>query len=163
MKRICVPRMLAVFTIAALSCGGDEMNDVFEITPGNGAVNISRNSNVTLTFAKSVDSGVVAANFHLMPAVAMDMMIDSVSMMAMTYEAMLQMMDRHGLTGQFVWTERNTRCLFDPDSMMTPLTAYRIHMGKQIMEIMGMHQPGGMMNMPSIMNEDMMIEFTTGN
>ena len=154
---------LTIVFLVVAACSEHDMMDDFQITPRDGSVNVSRDGAITLSFQKTADSGTVAMNFHMMPSSLMNTLMDSVNMMGMTHGTMLSLMVRHSVSGNFTWNKGYTECVFDPDSIMVPMTKYNIHMGKGMMDMAGMHHSGGMMGMPSVMAEDMIVEFMTGN
>jgi hypothetical protein len=68
----------------------------------------------------------------------------------------------HATPGRFSWNAPGTVCTFRPDAMMSPTTRYMIHMGRDMMDMLGNPMGGGMGGHGTgMMAGHMMLHFTT--
>lgn len=139
-----------------------------QMRPADGANDVRLDAAVTLDFGVAVDAGVVESGFHLfseadmngscpdpsMPAHgSMDTMMDDPAMMA-------HLSAYHGTRGRFAWSDAGSVCTFTPDSLMRPQTRYMMHMGRDMLEMMG--RSGGSMGDGMMTGSgDMVLHFRT--
>ncbi|MBL7995730.1 Ig-like domain-containing protein [bacterium] len=190
MKTLCA--ILTTALVLILGCNREEVrsDEPLAVMPFEGATSIKRDANITLTFDKPVNPATLEKNFHLMTYQDMEMILDSMmsgtSMMTMDscrMDSMMTMMDSVSMMGKFTWNQNNTECVFDPDSLMMTNREYTVHLGREMMQSIGMNHgdgmmsddnenmmggmmdgtTGGMMGNESGMDGDMMIRFTTGD
>lgn len=143
------------------------------ITPSDGANGLRLDAQITLSFAKPVDKGVIERNLHLISErdMADSLCPDSKTMahgnmsMAMMDSGKMHHLDRiHSTRGRFSWNRDSTRCTFAAESLMTPRTQYMIHFGRDMVEMI--ERRVGSMKMMSghgtgMMNKEMIFHFTT--
>jgi hypothetical protein len=141
-------------------------------SPADGGTAVRLDAEVTLTFAAPVDAGVVESAFQLFSVRDMaDSLCPHATMMphggmaeAMGDTArMRHMAGYHATPGQFSWSDGMTRCSFRPDSMMTPVTRFMIHLGPDAMDMMEHRMTGAMMagHGSGEMSRHMMFHFVT--
>ncbi len=144
----------------------------FAMSPADGATGVRLDAAVTLTFTARVDQAVVARNLHLISerAIADSMCPDSATMShpdmthCMADSAMMRHLDEaHATPGSFSWNTDGTVCTFRPDAMLSPMTRHMIHMGREMMDMLGNPAEGGMMggHGAGMMSGHMMLHFTT--
>ncbi len=139
------------------------------VAPNDGATGVRLDAPVTLSFRQSVDRSVVERSFHLLSEYDMldaacpdSMMSMHGSMLdVMADSTMMRHMEAsHATSGGFSWNEAGTACVFTPASWLRPQTRYMIHMGSEMMQMMGsMTGMGG--HGTGTMAGDMMLHFTT--
>ena len=178
-------KYLFVMTLFALATGGcnkesDMTNpsgstteSIITLYPADKATSVRLDAAVNLTFAKSVDRGVVERGFHLISQKAMSDSLCPISQV-MSHGNMLDSMadsskihhiDQFHMTlGKFLWNSDSTQCTFKPDSMMIPRAQYMIHFDRKMIQMM--EQRIGTMEMMSghgtgMMSGEMMFHFTT--
>ena len=141
------------------------------VSPADGATGVRLDAPVTLTFAVRMDRETVERGMHLIsePAMADPGCPEAATMPHpdmtswMADSAMMRHLDRyHAMTGHFSWNAAGTVCAFQPDSPMAPSTRYMIHMGPEMMDMLG-GSAGGMMegHGAGMMSGHMMMHFTT--
>lgn len=174
---------MAIALIAGCD-NNDNTMDLMSVSPRDGESNVALNKNVTLSFDNPIARSVVQRNFHMMTtqkmAVIRDSMMTYMGMMGMMthndsldiYDGMMRMMDNTAMHGMFTWNADSTQCVFDPDSLMIASTPYSMHMGQEMMSMVGMMSGDNMMSSGNhdmmgdaggMMHGDMMTSFTTGN
>ncbi|MBI4535645.1 MAG: hypothetical protein HY708_05155 [Ignavibacteriae bacterium] len=143
------------------------------VDPADGQTNVRLDASVTFTFARSVDRVVVERNVHLISerSVADSLCPDTTMMghggmgnIMIDSSTMRHMGQTHATRGRFMWNSDSTQCYFRPDSMMTPLTVYMIHMDPEMMQMMRSRMGDmGMMGGHGfgMMQDDMMFHFAT--
>ena len=141
------------------------------VTPADGATGVRLDAEVTLTFASPMNQDVVERDVHLISDRAMTdpNCPDSTVMNHGSMEDWMAdgtMMNHtnlyHSVPGRFSWNENNTMCVFQPDSMMTAVTVYMIHMGREMMNMIEARNGSGMASHGmGTMSGDMMLHFTT--
>lgn len=173
--------LFVIILILAPGCSNDDHASMmtsttlpgFTVAPPDGATDIRLDAGFTFTFAKPVDRGITERSVHLISEKDMadstcpvnTMMGHGMMDMAMMDSMkMNHLMDRHSTRGYFQWNGDSTSCTFRPDSMMMPNMRYMIHMGRDMMQMMGdrMGNMGAMGGHGSgMMSRDMMYHFRT--
>jgi len=177
--RRAIPVVALLAAVLLTGCSNDSQSPTaatpqnLTVSPADGATGVRLDAEVTLTFASPVGRDVVERDFHLISERAM---ADSTcpESTAMDHGAMADWMADttmmghmdvyHSMPGRFSWNGTGTACTFQPDSMMTPVTRYMIHMGREMMDMVE-HRTGGGGMMPGhgtgMMTGDMMLHFAT--
>ena len=141
------------------------------VSPADGATGVRLDAEVTLTFASPMNRDVVERDVHLISEGAKtdSNCPDSTVMNHGSMEdwmADTTMMNHadlyHSVPGRFSWNETGTTCVFQPDSMMTAVTLYMIHMGREMMDMIEARDGSGMVSHGmGTMSGDMLLHFTT--
>jgi hypothetical protein len=177
--RRAVPVVALLAGILLAGCSNDSPSPTaaapqdLTVSPADGATGVRLDAAVTITFASQVDQDVVERDLHLISEHAMtdSTCPESTTMdhgaMAdwMTDSTLMHHMDLyHSTHGRFSWNGSGTACTFQPDSTMTPVTQYMIHMGHEMMDMVE-HGTGGGGMMPGhgtgMMSGDVMLHFAT--
>ncbi len=66
----------------------------------------------------------------------------------------------HSMLGRFSWNDDGTVCTFQPEEMMSPSTLYMIHMGPEMMDMIGSTRDGMGGHGSGMMGDHMMLHFT---
>ena len=168
-----------VVSLALIGCSKDSLpvtasqQSPIVVNPGDGQTGVRLDAGVILNFAKPVDRSVVERDFHLVSEWAMadslcpfspDMNHGNMMTAMLDSTQMHHLHQNHSTRGGFRWNNDSTVCTFKPDSMMTPKMQYMIHMGREMVEMMGSRMGEmGMMGGHGIgmMQDDMMFHFVT--
>jgi hypothetical protein len=120
------------------------VNDFLAVSPQDGQISVRLDAPVILAFAKPVDRTTVERGLRLISERSMvdslcpvsQMMGHGTMMDSMSDSAKMRHLDQyHAKRGRFLWNSENTRCTFQPDSMMTPRTQYMIHLDREMTQM----------------------------
>lgn len=174
--------VVAVVAIGVAGCSNDSSSPMgmtplplanLTVDPADGQANARLDAGITFTFARPVDRAVAERNVHLISERSMaDSLCPDTTMMGhggmgnvmMDSSMMRHMSQVHAMPGRFTWNGNSTQCYFMPDSLMTPLTTYMIHIGPEMMQMMRrrMSDMGAMGGHGSgAMQDDMILHFAT--
>lgn len=148
-------------------------NPPLAISPADGETGVRLDAAISLEFIRPVDPAVVQRDLHLISERAMADSLCPVSttmdhgdmMTTMSDTAKMHHLDQtHSMRGRFLWNSDNTRCVFTPDTIMTPKTQYMIHLGQEMVGMME-NRLGDMRMMAGhgsgMMAREMMLHFWT--
>ena len=171
--RIINKALLMAVMITALHCGREDLSnyDAMTINPANEETNVKRDASIKVSFDRSVDTGLVKDNFHLVPYQRMEMIMDSVMRSSFLMDScqsdsmMKRMMNDASIPGQYQWNSVYTEYFYDPDSLLSANTLYAVHLGRSLMEAIYMPHNESIHDMEEnmgIMDGAMIIQFTVG-
>ncbi len=144
----------AAAIIVFAGCSSDDHNSmmtnpnesVFSVRPADGTTGIRLDAAVSFTFSRGVDRNVAERNIRLIAEKDMADSTCPLNMMmwhgdmetAMRDSGMMRHLDdSHSTHGYFEWSDESTECVFRPDSMMYPGMRYMIHVGSEMVRMMG--------------------------
>ena len=142
--------------------------NMLKLAPADGATAVRLDAPVTVDFGVPVDQRVVERGLHLVSQADMVSLCPDSTMRAhgsmdavMSDPAMLAHMEAlHSIHGQFSWNSAGTVCMFAPDTLMRDQTRYMVHMGHEVLDMMG--RMGGTMGSGTMSSAgDMFAHFTT--
>lgn len=151
-----IPSLILVFmTNGCSSSGDDKVNNpdtdtsrplTVRVSPANGAVDISTNATIAMTFSEPMDTLSVMSRLYFTGGSSMQMWMDSMDHSGgggheshhTDPNRMYTLMDSLQLRGRFAWNGSLDSCRFIPDSLLRSGTSYLLQIDAGIMTVDGM-------------------------
>ncbi len=114
---------------------------LLDVSPAPDAFDVPLRTSIELAFGRRVDAGLVVSGMHLMSAssfvdslcpIPEGMVHAGMDSVMLDHSTVNHLVTGHAIAGSFWWSVDSLKCVFTPDSALTPSTQYMIHMDRNL-------------------------------